>query len=122
MNISSYWKAVLDQDPGLMRTFFHEKATINWHNTNEQFNLNEFIEINCEYPGSWDGEVERMEMVGDIIVTVTKVWAKEGEISFHVTSFMKILQDKIQSIDEYWSEDGTAPEWRLARRIGNKIK
>lgn len=33
---------------------------INWHCTNECFNLDEFVIANCEYPGDWDSTVERV--------------------------------------------------------------
>ena len=46
-----------------------------------------FLRANCEYPGDWSGEVERIEQTGNIVITVTRVWAKE--MSFHVTSFLK---------------------------------
>jgi hypothetical protein len=112
MDISRYWQAVLTQDPDLMRLYFHKNAYINWHNTNEHFTVDEFIKANCEYPGDWDGEIERLEAIGNLTITVAHVWAKEKEISFHVTSFIQIVDEKILEIDEYWSEDGIAPEWR----------
>jgi hypothetical protein len=121
MDITRYWQAVLNQDPDLMRLYFHKNAYINWHNTNEHFNVDGFIRANCEYPGDWDGEIERLETIGNLIVTVAHVWTKEKDISFHVTSFMRIVDDKIQAIDEYWSEDGSAPKWRKDLDIGTKI-
>ena len=61
MNIQSYWRAVLQQQAEEIKTFFHEDAYVNWHNTNEHFTVSEFIMANCEYPGAWDGEIERLE-------------------------------------------------------------
>ena len=43
-------------------------------------------------------------------------------MSFHVTSFIKAIDDKIIAIDEYWADDGIAPEWRLDKHIGKAIK
>lgn len=40
----------LSQQPQKMKEFFHKNAYVNWHNTNEHFNADEFIKINCEYP------------------------------------------------------------------------
>lgn len=47
---------------------------------------------------------------------------KNSKLSFHVTSFIEINNDKIISIDEYWGDDGAAPEWRLNKHIGKPIK
>ena len=29
---------------------------------------------------------------------------------------------EIASVDEYWGDDGPAPQWRLDKHIGTKIK
>lgn len=122
MNVYRYWEAALKQDAAAMREFFHEDAFVNWHNTNEHFTVEEFIRANCEYPGEWVGEIERMEEIGDLYITVTHVYAADGSPSFHVTSFMKCRDDKIVSIDEYWGDDGIAPQWRLDKGIGTAIQ
>ncbi|EEV19128.1 hypothetical protein TREVI0001_0232 [Treponema vincentii ATCC 35580] len=41
--------------------------------------------------------------------------------SFHVVSFIKIKDDKIISMDEYWGDDGAPPQWRLEKQLGTKI-
>lgn len=104
-----------------MRRFFHEDAYINWHNTNEHFTVEEFIRANCEYPGSWDGKIERLEQIGDLYITVVHVFTPDPKLSFHVTSFIQCKAGKIASIDEYWGDDGTAPQWRLDKKIGTPI-
>lgn len=76
--------------------YFHENAYVNWHCTNEHFNVEEFIRVNCEYPGKWDGEIERKHCMGDLLITVTHVYTKDKNLSFHVTSFFKIKEDKIR--------------------------
>lgn len=122
MNIYDFWESVLIQDEKKIRKYFHENAYINWHCTNEHFNVNEFIIVNCEYPGDWDGEIERVEVLGDLIITVTNVYPTDRSSSYHVTSFLKIRDDKIISMDEYWADDGSAPQWRLKKHIGKTIK
>ena len=42
-------------------------------------------------------------------------------MSFHVVSFIKVEYEKITAIDEYWGDDGTAPQWRLDKKIGIPI-
>lgn len=121
MNINEFWQAVLQQDADKMRTFFHSEAYVNWHCTNEHFTVEEFIRANCEYPGEWCGEVEREVVTGDMIITATHVWLKDGNASFHVTSFIKVVDGKIAAIDEYWGDDGEAPKWRQELHIGERI-
>ena len=63
--VTEFWKAVVQQNPDKIRKYFKETATIRWYNTNEEFTLDEFIRANCEYPGEWEGEVERIEEIED---------------------------------------------------------
>ena len=122
MNIQEFWDAVLKQDAEKMRTYFREDAYVNWHCTNENFTVEEFIRVNCEYPGVWEGEVVRVEEAGDLLTTVAHVHSIDQSLSFHVTSFIRTMNDKIISIDEYWADDGIAPAWRLDKKIGRPIK
>ena len=122
MNIEKYWNHIVRQDADAIRNYFDKNAYINWHNSNEHFNVDEFIRANCEYPGDWDGELERIEILEDLIITVARVWKRDDKMSFHVTSFIKVREEKIISIDEYWGDDGNAPQWRLDKHIGKAIK
>lgn len=121
MNIYKFWNDILEQNADAIRGYFDKNAYINWHCTNEQFNVDEFIIANCEYPGSWNGNVERVEIINDIFVTATHVYSQNQELSFHVTSFIKVVDDKITAMDEYWVDDGIPPKWRLDKQIGKAI-
>ena len=121
IDIKQFWKVVLDQDRAAIKKFFHEKAYVNWHCTNEHFTVDEFILANCEYPGEWDGEVERVESMGNLLITATHVFSKDKTVSCHVISFFQIEDQKIISVDEYWSDDGDAPSWRKEMHIGKPI-
>lgn len=120
MDIQGFWNAVLRQDAEEMRKYFYSDAYINWHCTNEHFTVEEYIRANCEYPGEWAGEIERMEKARDTVVVV-HVYTCDKSLSFHVISFMRIKGGKICSLDEYWGDDGPAPQWRLEKRIGKGI-
>lgn len=123
MDIEGYWKDILNQDEKSLKRYFHTNAYINWHNTNEHFTVDEFIRANCEYPEKWDGEIERIVEAGDLVITAVHVFSKgKDAMSFHVTSFIRLLDDKIISVDEYWGDDGEAPQWRQNLNIGTKIK
>ena len=121
---NAYWRAVLAQDAAALRAFFHADATISWHCTNERFTAEEFIRANCEYPGAWAGELERVETAGDTVITAVRVYARESaeNISFHAVSFLRIEDDKIRNVDEYWGDDGPAPGWRREMRIGRPLR
>lgn len=122
MDIKSFWKEVLRQNAGEIRKYFMKDAYINWHCTNEHFNVEEYIKANCEYPGEWDGIVERIEELGNLIITAVNVYTADKSMSFHVVSFFRIKDGKIASLDEYWGDDGSAPQWRLDKDIGLPIK
>ncbi len=122
MDIKGFFAAVLRQDAEQIRSYFHPDAWVNWHNSNEHFTLSEYIRANCEYPGQWTGEVEQLMEQGDRIVAATHVQSVDGNISCHCTSFIRLREDKIISMDEYWGDDGQAPQWRQDMHIGTKIK
>lgn len=121
MEIQQFWQDVLRQDEDAIRAYFHKDACIKWHCTNEEFSVDEFIKANCEYPGDWDGKVERIEKIDDLLITVTHVYPKDHASSFHVTSFIQLKDNLIQSLDEYWADDGEAPAWRKEMKIGASI-
>ena len=49
------------------------------------------------------GEVELVECMGNIAVSVTRVWLRDGGTSFHATSFYRFYAGKIAELDEYWA-------------------
>lgn len=104
-----------------MPEYFNPDAVIQWHNTNERFDVAGFVKANCNYPGSWQSDVERLEILGDLLITVCRVWNKEGD-SFHVCSFIQLQNGKISRIDEYWGDDGEAPDWHSALHLSKSIK
>lgn len=122
MDIEAFWDAILRQDADAIRKYFHPDAWVNWHNTNEHFTVEEFIRANCEYPGGWDGEVEQIITTDTHIITTTHVYNKDGSMSYHATSVVRLVNGKIASMDEYWGDDGPAPQWRQDKHIGTKIK
>lgn len=121
IDVEKYWKDVILQNAEGMKAFFKEDAYVNWHCTNEHFTVDEYIRANCEYPGEWGGKVERIEYAGNLIITVTHIYTMDQTLSFHAVSFFKIENDKIVGIDEYWGDDGSAPQWRLDKQIGKPI-
>lgn len=121
MNVQQFWSDILAQKADEIRKYFHPDAYVNWHCSNEHFTVEEFIKANCEYPGNWDGEIEKIVMTGDTVITATHVYPKDRSASFHVTSFIEFKGNKIAAMDEYWADDGDAPKWRQDMNIGRKI-
>lgn len=117
-----FWKDVARQNETALKDYFTTTAYVRWNGTNEEFSVEEYIIANCEYPGDWRGEVERIELMGDLAITVTRVWLSDDSASFHVVSFFEFQEDKIAVLNEYWGEDGSAPQWRLDKHIGRPIK
>lgn len=121
MDVCRFMQAVLAQDEETIRRYFHKDAYVNWHCSNERFTVDEYIIANCNYPGDWEGTVERVETLDDLYITATKVYPKDRSAFFHVVSFIKTESDRIISMDEYWADDGKAPQWRVEMRIGTPI-
>lgn len=117
--IRQYWSCITTQNEKQLEKFFHKNACIRWYNTNELFDVSEFMRANCDYPGSWSGEIERIEQIEGTTITVTHIYNEK--MLFHVVSFFKIEEDKIKELDEYWGDDGTAPQWRVDKHIGKPI-
>lgn len=122
MNISSFMRCVIRQDAAALRKFFHPDAVIRWHCSNEQFTVEEYLRANCEYPGDWDGEIETVQNTDDCIIAASRVFPKDRTCSFHVVSFIRLHEDLIIALDEYWADDAPPPLWRRKMAIGKKIR
>lgn len=121
MNVNDFISAVIAQDEAKIRPFFADSAVINWHCTNESFTVDEFIKANCEYPGNWRGEVERVAHFGFLTVAAIRVYPEDRSASYHCVSFIRCKNGKIVTLDEYWCDDGQPPEWRRKMNIGRPI-
>ena len=70
-----YWKYVAEQNADELLKFFHKNGVIRWLCTNEQFTVPEFIKANCDYPGKWNGAMERGK-----IIQLDEYWGDDCEI------------------------------------------
>lgn len=122
MDMKEFIASVLRQDAAAMRTYFRPDADINWHNTNEHFTVEEYLRANCEYPGDWTGEIERVVYAQNTIAAAIHVTSTDHTISCHCTSFIQLDGDKIARMDEYWGDDGDVPQWRKEKQIGTPIR
>ncbi len=115
------WGDLNRQNWDNLSSYFSETATINWHDSNERFSVDEFVFANSHYPGNWQINIEKLISIENIVISVVKVSLKESDISFHATSFFEFENDKIKTLDEYWGEDGIPPQWRIDMKIGKPI-
>lgn len=122
MDIHSFWKAVVLQNKDALSAYFSDDAVIRWPCTNEQFTVSEYIKANCEYPGNWDGVIERVEIRDELIITAVRIYPTDKSSSFHVVSFIELRKGLISKMDEYWADDGEAPLWRRDMNIGQPIR
>lgn len=122
MDIKSFWNDVISQNRNALASYFCDDAIIRWHCSNEQFTVAEYIKANCDYPGDWTGEIERIEKMDSMIVLAGRVFPRDKEASYHVVSFIKLANGLIYEMDEYWSDDGEAPAWRKEMNIGKAIR
>jgi carbohydrate-selective porin OprB len=111
--------AVTRQDADELLPFFEPGAAVYWHNSDETFSSAEYIRANCEYPGEWKGNVERVEQTETSLVIVAKVWS--GDVAARSVSFIQFgASGKISRLDEYWGDIAEPPEWRRKMHIGAK--
>lgn len=122
MDINTLWNDIINQNRDALPSYFRDDAVIRWHCTNEQFTVDEYIKVNCDYPGKWQGEIERIEESDSKIILVGRVQSFDKTVSCHVTSFIQLLNGKICKMDEYWADDGEVPNWRKELGIGKAIK
>ncbi|MBQ6233151.1 MAG: nuclear transport factor 2 family protein [Clostridia bacterium] len=121
MNLHAYWEAALKQRRDELAACFAPDAIIRWHCTGEMFTVEEFIRANCDYPGEWDGCVERAEQTPAGCVTAVRVWPADRSASYHAVSFFTLKNGLIAALDEYWADDGEPPAWRQEMGIGRPI-
>ena len=121
--IKAFETAVADQDRDALRRCFVPWAVVRWPNTNEEFDLEDYLTANCDYPGDWRGQVERVEQTEGGAVAVARIWAVDGSASLRVISFFRFGKDgRIAELTEYYSDDGPAPQWRQELKLGRPIE
>ena len=122
MDFHQYITDIAAQDAQALRGYFHADAEICWPCTDELFTVEEFLRANCEYPGTWGGELLRETRCADGgAVTVARIFQTDGDFSCHVTSFFTLRDGKIAALTEYYADDGEAPQWRREMHIGRPL-
>ena len=95
MDIQAFFRAVVEQNADALRSFFCAGAEIRWHNTNELFTVEEYIQANCQYPGQWEGELERVEpLASGSQATAPQEQSRAGGPTFNVAAFIPLEAGK----------------------------
>jgi len=104
-----------------LKEHFTPGAVIRWLDSREEFTPEEYIRANCEYPGQWQGKLQKVEKLAqaDNLVMITQI--SSGKLAFNITSFIKLQQGKIAQLEEYYSECGEPPQWRKDMKVGKPI-
>ncbi|MGL5624588.1 hypothetical protein, partial [Cetobacterium sp.] len=110
--IMSFFKDLMSltkENKEILRKYFDENASILWYETNEKFTLEEYLQVNSEYPDEWIGEIKRIEEKNDLIIFVGEVKPKDNSFCCYCTSFVKIKDNKILSLEEFWTKVSSPP-------------
>ena len=121
MDIKAFWHDIISQNRVALPSYFCDDAVIRWHCTNEQFTVADYIKADCDYPGTWTGEIERVERFDSKVILVGKVHSEDGKVACYVASFIRLDGDKVAEMDEYWADAGEIPAWRRELGIGKPI-
>lgn len=85
-------------DPSVEVTYVH---------TGETFDLEGFVQINAEYPGTWRAEMLDLVANADRCVTHTRV--SDGDETYHVASFAQVRDGVIAEMVELWTDSDAEP-------------
>ena len=81
-SIEKFWNDVINQNQEKLISYFAEDALIQWPCTNEQFSVQEYIKVNCDYPGNWSGNIELIEKTNSQIILAGQVFSKNKNYLF----------------------------------------
>jgi len=112
--VYAFWDTMNKKKWEELAGFFDPSAVIRWPNTLEKWNVADYIKVNKEYPSVWTLEVEDVQMTERNIVSVVHIKSNKTPSGLRAVSFFRIDQGKIQSLKEYFADDGVVPAWRIA--------
>lgn len=122
IDVREYWRLAFAKRVDDLRPFFRQDAAIRWHNTNEEFDVEEFLQVLSQCPGKWQGEFWRVAKTGDGMLTVLRVFPKKGDgPSYRVCAFFTFRKSRLAAIDFFWGDDLPAPEGHREQGLGHPI-
>ena len=120
---NTFLQDVVSKKAEAIRGYFAKDAVICWHDSNEQFTLDEFIKANCEYPSTWTCEIERIEKYEKGFVIAAQLDHPKDGFYVKYVSFVELdAEEKVKRLDEYFVTIEEIPQWRKDMKVGRPIK
>jgi len=110
--VRRFWQAMDKQDWESLRAFFGEEAIIVWPNTGEKFTPSRYVEINENYPGTWNIDLEHLETGDEFVVSVVNIHSPSEPATLRGIAFFKIEAGLIIRLTEYFADNHDRPLWR----------
>lgn len=110
--VKLFWSLFDQQDFEEAGKLLTETFRCSWPCTNEQFDKTSFIKVNVEYPGKWFTKLIKSHETENGVHSIVHVYSNEVVDNYYATSLFTFEEDKISSIEEYWSAIETPPKWR----------
>ena len=121
-NIEQFYKDMTAKKDSELRAYFNPSAIICWHDSNEQFTLDEYIKVNCAFPSSWTATIERVEQYAKGLIVTAQHDNAQEKISVKHVAFIELNTDgKITRFDEYYVAMEEVPKWRSEMGLGRPI-
>ena len=122
-NPTQFLTDIVSKNAEAIKPYFTPDAIICWHDSNEQFTLEEFIKANCEYPSTWTCSVERIEKLERGFAITAQLNHPEDGFYVKYVGFIE-LNDKclVQKLDEWFVAIEDVPQWRKDMKIGRPIQ
>jgi len=120
---NAFLQDIVSKKADAIKGHFAKDAIICWHDSNEQFTLEEFIRANCEYPSTWNCEVERIEKYAKGFVVAAQMDHPEDGFYIKYVSFIELDDyEKVKRLDEYFVAIEEIPQWRKDMKVGQPIR
>lgn len=123
LDIKEYWRLTLAKRTDDLRPFLRQDLEVHWHNTNEKFDLEQYLQVIASLPGGrWQADFWLSQKTGNGVQTVMKVTPKgRKEPAYYVNTFFTFRKSKILFIDMFWGEMLPAADWRKEKGLGEPL-
>jgi ketosteroid isomerase-like protein len=110
--ITKFWSLFSEQKWEKASELLHQDFVAQWPQSREKIiGSKNFIDVNRYYPGNHMIEVIHSFEVQNKVLTTVWIEADTGQKTF-ANSIFEIMDGKILSVEEYWAEPYSAPDWR----------
>ena len=103
--VQQFWRHMDARDYTQAGALLTQDCLVDWPNTHERMNRDQWIRVNAEYPGAWAAVIEQVVATDTVVVSATRVFARSApDPVFYVVSFFRFRTGRICALTEYWSE------------------